>query len=100
MKNVPKKKIALSLIVGTILTVGYLYFALPPLNLQDPAFYLFIGLILAVFCVLCILRKFGVQSLLTPQGIIEAGKDCCTVPGIILGVLIVTCILGGLIKNR
>ncbi len=91
--------IVTNLIVTLVFALLYYYFRLPALNLKDPAFYVFIGLLLLVFCVLCIVRRFGPQSFLTRQGLFAAGKDCCAVPAIILGVLIVVCLIGALISS-
>lgn len=93
---IPPERTAVKIIIsilGSIVTaaVAY-YFMLPAINLKDTNFYVYIGIVIASFVFfLAILTKVT-----TKPEYIPFVKKSATVPGILIGLLLVVGIAGGI----
>lgn len=84
------------LLVTLLVGLVYFYFALPAINLHDPAFYFFVGLLCVVFC-LCSIVTSGTGSG-TPHEYFSFLKKQCKIPFILVLVLVGIFAVGSIIS--
>ena len=100
----PKKAISRTRMVVTNLLftllfgLVYYYLELPAINLKNPGFYGFFLLLSAFYCVLSIARTFGLSTMQDGKELWKGIKDCCLVPAILCGALILLFLIGNLIS--
>ena len=80
--------------VTLLFGLGYFYFELPALNFHAEAFYVFVFLLCAVYCVCAVLTS-GFQGE-GVKGYFGFVKKQCTIPFLVLVALIAAIIIGGL----
>ncbi len=88
------------ILIGLLVTLAvglvYFYFAMPAINLHDPQFYLFAGLLCAVFC-LCSLFTSGMRlETGTPHEYFDFLKKQCKLPVCIVLLLAAVFVAGRL----
>ena len=76
------------LLVTMIFGAIYFYLALPPINLHDPQFYVFIGLLCAVFCICSLVTSGMSMEEGTPQEYFSFLKRQCKIPLFIVIALV------------
>ena len=69
-----------NLLITLLFALVYYYLKLPAINLKNPGFYAFFLLLSAFYCVLSLVRKFGVGSMQSGSDFVQGVKDCCLVP--------------------
>ena len=87
-----------NLLITLLFALVYYYLKLPAINLKNPGFYAFFLLLSAFYCVLSLVRKFGVGSMQSGSDFVQGVKDCCLVPAVICALLVLLFLVGNLIS--
>ena len=84
-KGIGAKLTIRNIAITLVIAAAYYYAKLPALNFQNKAFYSFIFVIVAVYCVLTALSMGGLKSMNDPREVWRGLKKVCAVPLIICG---------------
>ena len=99
MKDRPKstgaKRTVINIFITLLFALGYFYFALPALNVQDQGLYEFLLITTVVYIILSLLTSIGMQR--DPKEIFAHIKSRCKVPAIIAVALVAVLLIGSLI---
>ena len=94
--------LATNILFTLLFALVYYYIKLPAINLKNPDFYAFFLICAALYCVIAILRKLGVaqaqETLHNPKDFFRTLKECCAVPAILCGGLVLLFVVGTVIS--
>lgn len=97
MKKSKLSQTLIKLLITAVVAFVYYYVSLPALNLQDTAFYIFIFLVSAVYCLLSLIM-IGASRVETVGELWITLKQNCLIPALICVALVVLMLVGTLIS--
>ncbi len=96
--NQKLKRVLINLAITVVVGLGYFYFMLPAINLQDPALYQFAFFLAAVYCGLTVVT-LGLHRAQTAVELIADMKKYCKIPVVICLSLAAIYFVGQLISS-